>query len=58
MGDFDLGFHRTDCGGRMVNVVIFFEFVVDLPGDGSTYYYDDIEVAHSCGRIIGITSRL
>ena len=26
-------------------MVVFFEFVVDLPGDGSTYYYDDIEVA-------------
>jgi hypothetical protein len=25
--------------------VLFFEFVVDLPGDGSTYYYDDIELA-------------
>ncbi len=33
-------------GGRdLVNVVLFFEFVVDLPGDGSTYYYDDIQVA-------------
>ena len=28
-----------------LTVVVFFEFVVDLPGDGSTYYYDDIEVA-------------
>ena len=25
-------------------IVIFFEFVVDLPGDGSTYYFDDIEL--------------
>lgn len=25
-------------------VVVFFEFIVDLPGDGSTYYFDDIEV--------------
>ena len=41
----DMGFHRTDWRGRLVNVVVFFEFVADLPGDGSTYYYDDIEVA-------------
>jgi len=25
-------------------IVIFFEFVVDLAGDGSTYYFDDIEL--------------
>jgi hypothetical protein len=25
--------------------VIFFEFVEGLPGDGTTYYYDDIELA-------------
>ncbi len=28
-----------------VKVIIFFEFVVDLPGDGSTYYFDDIQLA-------------
>ncbi len=28
-------------------IVIFFEFVVDLPGDGSTYYFDDIYVIGS-----------
>ena len=28
-----------------ITVVVFFEFVVDLPGDGTTYYYDDIEIA-------------
>lgn len=27
-------------------VVIFFEFIVDLPGDGTTYYFDDIEFAN------------
>ncbi len=27
-------------------VVVFFEFVVDLPGDGTTYYFDDIEFAN------------
>ncbi|MEX0998009.1 MAG: carbohydrate-binding protein [Flavobacteriaceae bacterium] len=28
----------------LVRVVVFFEFVPDLPGDGSTYYYDDIQI--------------
>lgn len=27
-------------------VVVFFEFIVDLPGDGSTYYFDDVELAN------------
>ncbi|WP_250432520.1 Ig-like domain-containing protein [Hanstruepera flava] len=27
-----------------VRIVVFFEFVVDLPGDGSTYYFDDIQI--------------
>jgi len=31
----------TDYG----RVVVFFEFIVDLPGDGSTYYFDNIEIA-------------
>lgn len=26
--------------------VIFFEFIVDLPGDDSTYYFDDIQLAN------------
>ncbi|MCP4483665.1 MAG: T9SS type A sorting domain-containing protein, partial [Flavobacteriaceae bacterium] len=30
-------------------VVVFFEFIVDLPGDGSTYYYDDIELSEPLG---------
>ena len=38
-------FTGQTAGIDFVNVVVFFEFVVDLPGDGSTYYYDDIEVA-------------
>lgn len=33
-----------------VRVIIFFEFVVDLPGDGSTYYFDNIEVADVSGN--------
>lgn len=28
---------------EFTTVVVFFEFVVDLPGDGSTYYFDEIE---------------
>ncbi len=44
----DLGFHRPDCRRLIwITVVLFFEFVVDLPGDGTTYYYDDIEVVES-----------
>ena len=27
-------------------MVIFMEFVVDLGGDGSTYYFDDIQLAN------------
>lgn len=27
-------------------IVIFFEFIVDLPGDGSTYYFDNIELVN------------
>ena len=38
-------FTGQTAGIDFVNVVLFFEFVPDLPGDGSTYYYDDIEVA-------------
>ncbi len=29
-----------------VQIVLFFEFIVDLPGDGSTYYFDDITLAN------------
>ena len=28
-----------------VNLVVFFEFIPDLPGDGSTYFFDNIELA-------------
>ncbi|WP_299276865.1 carbohydrate-binding protein [uncultured Psychroserpens sp.] len=27
-----------------VRVVVFFEFIPGVPGDGSTYYYDDIQI--------------
>jgi hypothetical protein len=36
-------------GIDFTTVIVFFEFVVDLPGDGSTYYYDDIEVGAPLG---------
>ncbi|MGC1516672.1 MAG: PKD domain-containing protein [Maribacter sp.] len=31
-------------GASYTRMVVFFEFVPDLPGDGSTYYYDDIQL--------------
>mgnify|MGYP006072551035 FL=1 len=31
---------------EFATIVVFFEFVVDLPGDGSTYYFDDIDYAN------------
>ena len=40
-------FSGQTAGINFTTVVVFFEFVPDLPGDGSTYYYDDIEVAQA-----------
>ena len=40
-------FYGQTAGIDFTTVVVFFEFVPDLPGDGSTYYYDDIEVAQA-----------
>jgi hypothetical protein len=34
-----------------VRVIVFFEFVVDLPGDGTIYYFDNIEVADVSGNV-------
>jgi subtilisin-like proprotein convertase family protein len=34
-------------GTDFVRVVVFFEFIVGLAGDGSTYYYDDIQTAQT-----------
>ena len=31
---------------EFTTIVVFFEFVVDLPGDGTTYYFDDIDYAN------------
>ena len=40
-------FSGQTSGIDFTTVVVFFEFVPDLPGDGSTYYYDDIEVGQA-----------
>ena len=37
-------FSGMNTSASFVRVVVFFEFVVNLPGDGSVYYYDDIQV--------------
>merc|ERR1712127_580604 len=44
-------FSGQTAGVDWLTVVLFFEFVVDLPGDGSTYYYDDIELAESTSEL-------
>ncbi|PQB05422.1 PKD domain-containing protein [Aureitalea marina] len=38
-------FSGQTAGLQATKVIIFFEFVVDLPGDGSTYYFDDVQLA-------------
>ncbi|MFT6127609.1 MAG: hypothetical protein ACJAVA_002100, partial [Flavobacteriaceae bacterium] len=42
-------FTGQTAGIDFTTVIVFFEFVVDLPGDGTTYYYDDIEVETDLG---------
>ncbi len=45
MGKHSCGIFSGQTAGMNFNkVVVFFEFVPGLGGDGSTYYYDDIEV--------------
>lgn len=44
-------FSGQTSGIDFTTVVVFFEFVPDLPGDGSTYYYDDIEV----GQVLSLS---
>ena len=39
-------FSGMDTNFDFTTVVVFFEFIVDLPGDGSTYYFDDVELAN------------
>ncbi len=36
----------ADLSASYNRIVIFMEFVVDLPGDGSTYYIDDIQLSN------------
>ena len=38
-------------GIDFTTVVLFFEFIVDLPGDGSTYYFDDVSVFTTLGAV-------
>jgi len=35
----------ADPNVEYVRVVVFFEFIPDLPGDGSTYFFDNLELA-------------
>jgi hypothetical protein len=37
-------FTGETAGADFVRVVVFFEFIDGVPGDGSTYYFDDLEV--------------
>jgi len=37
-------FSSQDTSADFVRIVIFFEFIEDLAGDGSTYYFDDIQL--------------
>lgn len=39
-------FSGMNTSPEFTTVVIFFEFVVDLPGDGTTYYFDEIDYAN------------
>ncbi|MDG1329129.1 MAG: hypothetical protein P8P27_02715, partial [Flavobacteriaceae bacterium] len=45
-------FSGQTAGVDWLTVVLFFEFVVDLPGDGTTYYYDDIDLAPQIGDLV------
>jgi hypothetical protein len=42
-------FSGMTAGINFTKVIVFFEFIDPLPGDGSTYYYDDIKVVGSLG---------
>ena len=50
-------FTGQTAGVDVNKVVVFFEFIEGLPGDGSVYYYDDIEVVLTSSRLSRITSR-
>lgn len=38
---------QLDSGIAYDRVIVFFEFIPDLPGDGTTYYYDDLYIVGS-----------
>ena len=42
-------FSGMTAGINFTKVIVFFEFIDPLAGDGSTYYYDDIKVVGSLG---------
>lgn len=37
-------FTNSNTNADFVRVVVFFEFIPNLPGDGSTYYFDDLQI--------------
>lgn len=37
-------FSGMNTAPQFTKVVVFFEFIVNLPGDGTTYYFDDIQL--------------
>ena len=37
-------FSNLNTSASYVRIVVFFEFIPGLPGDGSTYYWDDIQI--------------
>ena len=41
--NFDFSTVGIDTGVEYSKVIIFFDFVVDKPGDGATYYWDDLQ---------------
>ncbi len=38
---------QLDSGVTYDRVIVFFEFIPELPGDGTTYYYDDLYIVGS-----------
>ena len=37
-------FSGMNTSASFVKIVVFFEFIPGLPGDGSIYYFDDIQI--------------
>lgn len=42
----EFDFSELDTSQEYSKVIIFYEFVADLPGDGTTYYFDDIQLTN------------